>query len=85
MLKCIIFLANQLLPSFGYCDIITTAGDIRTSQSDKLRLVCEISQHVLYQYMFMVLWAAMVTGVIVATISLVISLFSLLTKITGLR
>ena len=56
---------NVLLPPFGYCEMIESAKDIKISLSNKHKFVCELSQHVLYQYCLFVLWLATVVGIVV--------------------
>ena len=40
---------NDLLPSFGYCDMHEAHSESVVSISNKHKFVCELSQHVLYQ------------------------------------
>ena len=57
---------NRLLPPFGYCEFYETARDVKQSKSNKIKLVCEISQHVLFQYCLLILWFAIVVGILVS-------------------
>jgi len=61
---------NMLLPSFGYCQLYSSAKDIKESVINKHKLICEISQHVLYQYVLLVLWGAILVGIIVSIVGL---------------
>ena len=38
-----------LLPTFGYCDVLEEWVDIKHSVVNEHKLLCEISQHILYQ------------------------------------
>jgi len=62
---------NQLLPSFGYCEVANSAKDIKESTGNYHKVVCEISQHVLYQYTLLVLWVAILCGIIISVLGLV--------------
>ncbi|XP_066911136.1 uncharacterized protein [Clytia hemisphaerica] len=59
---------NQLLPSFGYCEVANSAKDIKESTGNYHKVVCEISQHVLYQYTLLVLWVAILCGIIISVL-----------------
>ena len=56
---------NVLLPPFGYCEMIESAKDVKISLSNRHKFVCELSQHVLYQYCLFVLWLAIALGIVV--------------------
>ena len=47
---------NYLLPSMGFCEIDEGSLDKRSSMFNHYRIVCEISTHILYQYVLVVLW-----------------------------
>lgn len=61
---------NALLPTFGFCEVHESAKDIKTAVINEYRFVCEISQHVLYQYVLILLWFAMIFGIVVSVIGL---------------
>jgi len=65
---------NVLLPSFGLCEVHEAARDIKNVLNNKHKFVCEMSQHVLYQYVFIITWFAMVFGIVVSVVGLVIQL-----------
>ena len=69
---------NALLPSFGYCEVHEASQDIKHVITNKHKFVCEISQHILYQYVLIVLWFAMLFGISVSTIGLLIHVLDLL-------
>lgn len=59
---------NILLPSMGYCDVHEASTDIRNTFHNKNRYICEISPHVLYQYVLAVLWFFFVASNLIALI-----------------
>jgi len=61
---------NALLPSFGFCEVHEAAQDIKHVVTNTHKFVCEISQHILYQYAFIIIWFAMVFAIVVAVIGL---------------
>jgi len=65
---------NTLLPSYGLCEVHESSQDIKQIHKNKYKFVCEISQHVLYQYAFIIIWFAMVAGIIIAIVGLIIHL-----------
>lgn len=62
---------NEMLPSFGFCEVHESAQDIKTVVTNKHKFVCEISQHTLYQYIFIIIWFAMITSIIVSIVGLI--------------
>lgn len=63
---------NSLLPPFGYCEVHASAKDIKDSYANKHKFVCELSQNVLYQYTLVVLWFALIVGIIVSCIGIIV-------------
>lgn len=61
---------NVLLPSFGFCEVHEAAQDIKHVVTNRHKFVCEISQHILYQYAFIIIWFAMVFAIVVSVIGL---------------
>jgi len=61
---------NALLPSFGFCEVHEAAQDIKHVVTNKHKFVCEISQHILYQYAFIITWFAMVFAIVISIIGL---------------
>ena len=61
---------NRLLPPFGYCEFYESAKDIKQSKANKFKIVCELSQHILYQYCFLLLWFCFVIGMIVSVLGM---------------
>lgn len=63
---------NFLLPAFGYCQVHNSAKDIKESKRNEHKFVCEISQHVLYQYVLLILWMAIVCGIVISFLGLLV-------------
>lgn len=65
---------NELLPTFGFCEVFETAKDVLNTKINRHKIVCELSQHILYQYVFIILWFAMVFGIVVSVIGLLVQI-----------
>lgn len=52
----------------GYCDIHEASLETRIIFHNENKFVCEISPHVLYQYVLMVLWFLFVTSIVISII-----------------
>jgi len=63
---------NELLPPFGYCEVHASAKDIKESYANKHKFVCELSQNVLYQYALVVLWFALIIGIVVSCVGVLV-------------
>lgn len=64
---------NVLLPSFGFCEIQEATMDIRTVFFNKNKFICEISPHILYQYVFVVLWFVIIASIVVSIIGIILN------------
>jgi len=64
--------SNQLLPPFGFCELYSQAKDAKHVYQDHHKFVCEISQHVLYHYAFILLWFAILAGVLISVVGLLL-------------
>jgi len=62
---------NTLLPSFALCQVRSEAQDIKTQYSNVHTYICELSQHILYQYVLALLWFMHVIGIVVSVFGLV--------------
>jgi len=71
---------ERLLPSFALCDVLEVGMDIKHTLINKHRFVCELSQHVLYQYVLMALWFLMVIGMVVSIIGIIMQLVGYVTR-----
>ena len=69
---------ESLLPTFGFCDVSETFLDVKHTIVNQHKLVCEISQHVLYHYVLIALWVMLVIGMIVSIIGFLSLLISYL-------
>jgi hypothetical protein len=67
---------NILLPTMGYCDVQEASRDVRNTRINYHKLLCEISPHVLYQYVLLVFWFLLVVGII-------LSVFGIFSAICG--
>jgi len=65
---------NALLPSYGLCEVHETAQDIKHVITNKYKFICELSQHILYQYTFIIIWFCMVASILIAACGLVVHL-----------
>lgn len=59
---------GELLPSMGFCDIHEMSLEARVAFHNKNKFICELSPHILYQYVLVVIWFFMVVGIVVATL-----------------
>jgi len=73
---------NALLPSFALCEVHESAQDIKHVITNKHKFVCELSQHILYQYVFVILWFAMIAGFIVSALGFLLQIIDHLLTIT---
>lgn len=69
---------NTLLPGFALCQVRSEAQDIKVQYTNVHTYICELSQHVLYQYMLIILWFMHVIGIIVAVIGLLKHMFKVI-------
>lgn len=76
---------NLLLPPFGYCEVHASAKDIKNSYGNQHKFVCELSQNILYQYCLIVLWFAIIFGIVVSCLGLVILLVHYAIGIFGFK
>lgn len=65
---------NEMLPAYGFCEVHEALMDVKTSLVNKYKFVCEFSQHILYQYVFIILWYAMIFGILVSVLGLLVQL-----------
>lgn len=68
---------QNLLPSFGLCQVQSSGQDVKNTVINVQTYVCELSQHILYQYILLVLWYALVFGIIVSIVGLMKHIYSL--------
>ena len=69
---------NQLLPGFALCQIRSEAQDIKTQYSNVHTYICELSQHVLYQYILIVLWFMHIVGIVISVLGLLKHMFKII-------
>jgi len=66
---------NALLPPMGLCEIHEASRDVRNTHVNQHKFICEVSPHVLYQYVLLVLWFGLVIGIVVSVIGVLMNLF----------
>jgi len=76
---------NRLLPPFGYCEFFESAKDIKISKSNQVKVVCEISQHILYQYCLLLLWFCIVVGIAVSILGLLHTIWTYITNFVKMK
>jgi len=59
---------NILLPPMGFCDIHEASRDVRNTHINTHRFICEISPHVLYQYVMLVFWYLLIMGIVISIV-----------------
>ena len=67
--------ANVLLPPLGLCEIHEATRDVRNTRVNIYKFICEISPHVFYQYVMLILWFCLVFGMIISSLGIVANLF----------
>jgi len=77
--------ANVLLPSFLLCDVHEGAADIKHKVINQHTLICELSQHIVYQYIFLLLWWGMVFGIVVSVLGLFLLFIDYAFTMIGIR
>ena len=65
---------NRMLPSFGMCDLTDSRLDATKVYANKVKVICELSTHVLYQYVFLLLWFVLIVSLIVSCIGVVLNI-----------
>lgn len=66
---------NVLIPSMGYCDVTEASRDVRNTRVNFHKVLCEISPHVLYQYVLLVFWFLIIVGIVVSAIGVLTAVF----------
>ncbi|XP_065643173.1 innexin inx3 [Hydra vulgaris] len=67
-----------LLPAMGFCEIHEASRDNRNSYINSHRFICEISPHLLYQYVMLVFWFLLVFGIGISIAGVVVAMFGYL-------
>lgn len=55
----------------GYCDIQEASLESRITFHNENRFICEISPHILYQYVLMVVWFCFVASIVISIFGLI--------------
>lgn len=61
---------EYLLPSMGFCDIVEGVSHMTKTTFNEHRIICEISTHIIYQYVLFVLWFLFVTSITLSSLGL---------------
>jgi len=67
---------HGLLPAFGLCQVSNAGQDLKNIVNNKHTFICELSQHVLYQYILIILWYVMIAGIIISILGLIYYCFA---------
>lgn len=67
---------DTLLPTFGFCDVLEEGLDVKHTILNEHKFVCEISQHILYQYVLMAMWFLIIIGIVISAYGLISLLLS---------
>ena len=62
-----------------------SARDIKHTLTNKHKFVCELSQNVLYQYVLIVLWFAVVFGLIASAVGLLLLIIHYAIGVFGIK
>lgn len=76
---------NVLLPSMGICEVHEASRDIRNNFMNRYKFVCEISQHILYQYSFLFLWFFLITTVFISVCGMLVQLYDQINSLICMR
>ena len=76
---------NILLPPMGFCDIHEATRDVRNTHINTHKFICEISGHILYQYVMLLFWFLLVIGIVLSSFGLLIHLFSYFISVVQLK
>ena len=66
---------HHLLPGFGLCQVRSEAQDIKNQYTNVHTYICELSQHILYQYVLIILWFLLAIGIVVSIVGLLRHMF----------
>jgi len=67
---------NELIPSMGYCDVTEASRDVRNTRVNFHKVLCEISPHVIYQYVLLVFWFLILVGIVVSVLGVLTTVFA---------
>lgn len=71
-----------LIPTFGMCEVTEISNDVKVNYFNTHKFVCEVSQHVLYQYVLVILWYAFIGGIVISSLGLVMRIVDHIITIT---
>ena len=76
---------NVLLPPMGLCDIHEAIRDVRNTHINTQKFICEISGHILYQYVMLLFWFLLVIGIVLSSFGLLLHLLSYFISVIQLK
>jgi len=62
---------DKMLPTFGICEVQEAARDTRHMIINRHKIVCEFSQHILYHYVFVMIWFMIIFGLLVGIVGFI--------------
>lgn len=68
---------HHLLPGFGLCELTSVAADNVQSVVNVHTYVCELTQHILYQYILIVMWYIFILGIVISIVGFLKYFFDL--------
>jgi len=74
--------SELLIPTFGMCEVTEISNDVKVNYFNTHRFVCEVSQHVLYQYTLVILWYCFVAGIVISSLGLLLRIVDHIITVT---
>ncbi|XP_057305804.1 uncharacterized protein LOC130644282 [Hydractinia symbiolongicarpus] len=68
---------HHLLPGFGLCELTSVAADNLQAVVNVHTYVCELTQHILYQYILIVMWYIFILGIVISIVGFLKYFFDL--------
>ncbi|XP_057315380.1 innexin inx3-like [Hydractinia symbiolongicarpus] len=65
---------NAMLPTFGMCDIHEARLDTVKAYKNRVKMICEISSNILYQYVFLVLWFVLIISITASCLGILLNI-----------
>ena len=66
---------DRLLPPMGICDIDEASRDVKNTVTNHHKMVCELSQNILYQYCFLIIWFLIVASIFVSACGILLQIY----------
>ena len=65
---------NKMLPTFGLCELHEARLDATNEYVNQVKMICEISANVLYQYIFIAIWFLLIISITMSCIGVIINI-----------